>query len=204
MSKKLHRQLLAAAAAGIAFAFALIPSAAYAQTSGATDVTISLPDMVILHYFSAVNVTVDADSLEGHLAYTDGDTVDETTGTGTTTSLTTDLAITPTAATGDPSEVNLVLQNAWAVRALGGADSSIEISIANTTSTLTNTNGGSLSVSAAGVQVDGGGFDTTKTFVPTGLVTPKKGDVQLTLDLTNSTRSGDYVGGVYTITVTNL
>ena len=50
----------------------------------------------------------------------------------------------------------------------------------------------------------GGGFAGTQTFAPTGLSTPKVGDVRLTLNMASAIRSGDYLDGTYTLTVTNL
>lgn len=204
MDKKFRGELLVAATLFLAATMLLTPGQAHAQATGATDVDINLPDIVVLHYFSNVDISINASTLETFLGF-GGNSVDEGTTTASN-SLTPDLDISSslTDPTGDPTAANLTLSNAWAVRALGGSGSSIQISIANTDGTLSNATGGSITVSSVGVQVGGGGFATTQTFAPTGLVTPKVGDVQLELDLSNATRSGDYLDGVYTLTVTNL
>lgn len=202
MSFKLRGQQLAGFSLAV-FA-ALVPATARAQAVGATDVDINLPNIVVLHYFSNVDITINAATLEAFLGY-GANTVDEGTKAASNSfSPNVDISSSLTAPTGDPSAANLVLSNAWAVRALGGAGSSIQIAIANTDNTLTNATGGSITVSAVGVQTGGGGFAGTQTFAPTGLSTPKVGDVRLTLNMASAVRSGDYLDGVYTLTVTNL
>lgn len=204
MSYTPRGRLLAASVLAAVVALALVSSSAHAQAVGATDVDINLPNIVVLHYFSNVDISINAATLEAFLGYSGNDVDEGTTSASNSFSPDLDISSSLTAPTGDPTAAQLVLTNAWAVRALGGAGSSIQIAIANTDSTLTNAVGGSITVSAVGVQTGGGGFAGTQTFAPTGLSTPKVGDVRLTLNMASAVRSGDYLDGVYTLTVTNL
>jgi hypothetical protein len=118
---------------------ALATSPAQAQAVGATDVDITIPDIVILHYFSAVDVQITSDALGTYLTGSAGDSsVDEGTAAPAAGGFDQDLNIGPSAVlTGDPTAAVLVLRNAWAVRAIslaGGANT--QLAIANTDPTL--------------------------------------------------------------------
>lgn len=180
---------------------ALSPATAQAQTTGATTLTIDLPDIIVLHYFSEVDIDIDTATLEAYLDYADGDTMDE--GSASDTSFTADLEIDPTDPTGDAAAVELTLANAWAVRAIGPTGTSTTVSVSSGGS-LSHTSGDSIAIDSSEVQVSGGsGFGATAAFAPPGLLSPQVGDIQLVLDLTDATRSGAYAG-TYTVSVSNL
>jgi hypothetical protein len=178
----------------------------HAAAVGATDVDINIPDIVILHYFSSVDVSITSSALGTFLAGTAGDSsVDEGTAAPAAGGFSQDLAISPSALSGDPSAALLVLQNAWAVRAVslaGGTNT--QVSIANTDDTLDHaTTSATITVSSVAVD-DGTSNGATISFAAPGLSSPVIGDVELTLDLTNATNAGDYEDAVYTITAQNL
>jgi hypothetical protein len=110
---------------------ALTATPARAQASGATDVDITIPDIVILHYFSSVQVTVTQAALGTFLTGTAGDqAIDEGTPTFTG-AFDHDLTIGPSALTGgDPAAAVMILRNAWAVRSIslaGGTNTRLDI-----------------------------------------------------------------------------
>lgn len=98
------------------------------------------------------------------------------------------------------SSVNLILQNVWAVRAIGGTS-------ANTTVSVVVAGGTTITNGASSIAVSGGS-PSPATFADPGLGSPQVGDVSLTLDFTNLTlggnhnSTGDTGDTVYTIEVT--
>jgi hypothetical protein len=98
------------------------------------------------------------------------------------------------------NNVNLVLQNVWAVRAIGGttANTTVDVIVPGGT-TITN------GTSSIGVN---SATATPGTFTDPGLGTPQVGDVTLNLDFTNVDAAGNHDSGadtgdtVYTIEVT--
>lgn len=194
----------------VAAGCALLPAVpAHAQATGATSVSIDIPDIVILHYFSSVDVTLDAAAMGTYLTGTPGDSsIDEGGASGAATlgggSFQVDLAIAPSALTGDPSAAVLLLQNAWGVRAisLGAVGSQTDLTIDVTNATLSN-GGSQITISNATVD-DGTSNASSIQFPSPGLAPALTGDVELTLDLSNTTAAGVHAGGVYTLTATNI
>lgn len=192
--------------ASLALALILSTSPIHAQATGATDIDITLPDIVILHYYSNVDVTISSTALGNFLTGTPGDQgFDEGIVAPVAGGFTQNLGIGPTALTGNPGAAVLTLQNAWAVRSLslaGGTNT--QLSIANTNNTLSHiTTTATITISSVAVN-DGATSGASITFAAPGLLTPRVGDVQLTLNLNNAVNAGDYLNGIYTLTATNL
>ena len=197
----------------IALAFAglalLGTTPAVAQAQGSTSVSVDIPDIVILHYFSTVDVTIDANTLGTFLTGVPGDSsADEGAAAGSASlsggAFTTDLAMTPSALAGNPTAAVLVLQNAWAVRAvsLGNPGSQTQLDVAVTAATMNN---GAASMAISGATVsDGVSNAASITFATPGLGTPEIGDVELTLDMTLASDAGTYAGGEFTLTASNI
>jgi len=193
-------------------ALALLASApALAQATGSTTVSVQIPDIVILHYFSTVDVTIDANEMGSFLTGVPGDSsFDEGAGAAAATLtggvLQADLAMTPSALTGDPTAAVLLLQNAWAVRAvsLGNPGSQTQVGVTVTTPTMTNGGTSSMSISSAAVSDGVSPAAATITFATPGLGTPEIGDVELTLDMTLASDAGTYTGGVFTLQAENI
>lgn len=195
-------------AAAVLLIGSMLPNAAHAQASGATDVDIELPSILVLHYFSNVDIQVSGNVLQTWLGVTSDAGIASGAGAVAGTSIQTDLSIagdgdyTPT---NDPTAVPLTLLNAWAVRSLAATGESTQVTIAVNDNTLSHTGGDTITVSSGGVRVTGGGaFAGSASFSPPGLAAPQRGDVQLTLDLSNATLSGAYDDGQYTLTVNNI
>ena len=177
-----------------------------AQATGNTDVDITLPDIVILHYYSNVDLAITSNAMGNFLVGTGGDSsYDEGVSTPAAGGLTFDLNIGPSALTGDPSAAQLVLQNAWAVRSTslaGGTNTQLVITVPDATLDHVTTTA-SMDITAAIVN-DGSSSGGTITFPATGLYSPLIGDVELTLDMTNAINAGEYADGVFTLTATNI
>ena len=202
-----RRTLTAAAFAVTALVLVLTASPVQAQATGDTDVDINIPDIVILHYFSNVDITIGSNEFGTFLTGSPGDSsIDEGTVAPAAGGFTQDLAMAPSALTGTPAAAVLTLQNAWAVRAvsLGAPGSQTQLAITLPDATLDHvTTAATMTISSAAVD-DGGGAAATITFNAPGMGNPQLGDVELTLDMTNSTDAGDYLDGVFRLTATNI
>ena len=197
--------LLASLVVGTVALLIASPVHAQATATGNTTVAIDIPDIVILHYFSAVNVQLDAAAMGGYL--TAGVTaVDEGVDGGPAALIggqfELNLGMTPTGLTGDPTSAVLLLQEAWGVRAIGRPGANTQVAITVPTPNLNNA-GSQIAIGGATV-AQGVSNAATITFPAPGLAPALIGDVELTLDFTNTTTAGNHTGGVYTLTVTNL
>ncbi|MCD4749135.1 MAG: hypothetical protein K8R59_07160 [Thermoanaerobaculales bacterium] len=184
----------------------LAPSMASAQATGATDVDITLPDIVILHYFTNVDLSITNTALGTFLTGSAGDaSIDEGTAGPAAGGMTFDLNIVPDGLTGNPAAVVLTLQNAWAVRAISlAAGTNTQLAITITDGTLDhNSTAATMSITAGTVD-DGNTTGSTISFATPGLVNPQSGDVILTLDMALAVNAGTYEDGVFTLVATNI
>ena len=187
----------------IGFALLLFSSSAHAQATGATDIDITLQGIVILHYFTDIDVTMSAAELGAYLTGTAGDSsIGEGTASGN--GFNPDLAMSPSALTGDPSAALLTLQNSWAVRAIGNSGANTQVSISLTDDTLTHPDGDTITITSATVSSGAVGPGASIQFAPPGLFIPRRGNVLLTLDLSSATVAGAYADAVFTLTAQNL
>jgi hypothetical protein len=113
---------------------ALSATPAQAQATGDTDIDITIPDIVILHYFGNVDVTITSGALGTFLTGTAGNSaVDDGIAAPAAGGFDQNLLIGPSALTGgDPAAAVLILRRAWAVRSIsfaGGANTSLDIDI---------------------------------------------------------------------------
>lgn len=195
-STKLFALVLVAAAA----MFGGVQSA-QAQAFGNTAVSVNVNGIVILYYYSTVNVTLPAALL--------GTAVNEGTVSPTATAVTggaqATLATLPTGSTA-LSNINLDILNAWAVRALNTAGANTQVTIGGASNTLTA--GGTNVITIAGRQVraGSGAFATPSIQFPSAgtFTAPQTGDVRLALDLTAVSAIGNFTGGNYTLTAVNM
>ncbi len=170
------------------------------------DIDITLQGITILHYFSNIDVTIDSTALAQALGYA-GTTVDEGTHSGAITvsaspfSGDADLATDLTAPTGDPSAIDLTIQNVWAVRSITAAGTNT-VTTAITDAVLSHSVQGvgtDISISNARV-TDGVSTGASVQFNSPGLFSPQFGSVILELDMTTATHTGEYQDGVFTLT----
>jgi hypothetical protein len=194
------------AAALVAGAGALVsPVSGTQAATGQTDIDISLSPIVVLHYYSSVSVTLNGTDLLAQTFVNDEQAV--LSGGGTLASgsgdLTVNLGMSPAGPTGGGLDaIPMVLQDAWAVRAISSAGNDVQLEIVLDNDTLTGPDGSEITMDNAAVS-DGAATGGTIVFPPQGLFRPVVGDVSFTLDVTNAARAGNYSGGVYTLTATS-
>ena len=175
----------------------------------AVDVDIDVGEITILYSFTDIDVTIDATALGNILANgcvagansaecDEGDAGGPIVAVENAGDLEAAFNIQPSIVA--VNAVDLVLQNVWAVRALGGATANTTVGVTVPGATTITNGASSIAVTA--------GSATPSTFADPGLGTPQVGDVTLTLDLTNLTLAGNHDSGadtgdtVYTIEVT--
>lgn len=189
---------------------ACFPSAVLAQAQGSVDVDITLNNgITILYYYSSVDVNISLTDLFGAPAgcTVAGDTracaiaplASPVTATPLAGELVANFAINPAALSINPGAVPLVLQNLWAVRAVGGSANTTTVAIAAGPSTTLNGPAGStIGMSNFRVQTPAFGASAavgpgaSVQFPDPGLVTARPGDVRIDLNLTGATSLGDY------------
>jgi hypothetical protein len=175
---------------------------AQAQAVGSTAVSVNVNGIVILYYYSTVNVTMPS-TLLGPNAVSAG------TATNTATAVTGGAEATlanPTSATAVTlGAVNLDILNAWSVRALNTANANSQVSITPNGSTLTAATGNVIAITGRQVRATSGSFGASSVFPSAGtFTTPQTGDVRLVLDMTGVTAIGNFTGGGYTLTAVNI
>ncbi|WP_395377033.1 hypothetical protein [Marinicella sp. W31] len=185
----------------------LLPT--WSQAQIAVDVDIDVGEITILYSFTDIDVELDAAALGAILANgctvgtnslecDEGDAGGPVTAVENAGNLEAAFNIAPGIVASNA--VPLVLQNVWAVRAIGGASANTTVTVTVPAAT-TITNGASSIAVTAGTAAPG-------TFADPGLGAPQVGDVTLTLDFTNLSADGNHDSGadtgdtVYTIEVT--
>ncbi|NTW55654.1 MAG: hypothetical protein HGB20_01255 [Chlorobiaceae bacterium] len=170
-------------------------------TSGQTNVTASVPEFIILHYYSniALNfITPDTEAID------QGDNSLKVTWAGES-SEGNDLAknLKTASLELDGNKTNVKLNNVWAVRGFSsGGTANVAILLDSDKMVL---NGSEIGISNAQVTDD----KTTSASITTKLGGITKagatlGGVQMDLDFTKTTLSGNHTGGKYTITATTI
>lgn len=187
-------KLIAIALVAVAAIFGAVQPA-QAQVTGETAVSIDLSPLVILYYYSDLQVNLTSADLTTALGVTaqqdrGATSVSPTGGAGT---LTGTLAATLGDTPGAPAllaALPLTINNAWAVRALA---STLTVSITVDDATLNDA--GSSQISLGGASVN------PASPAAAGLGTPVRGAVTLNLDLSLATSTANHTGGQYTISV---
>jgi len=173
-----------------------LPFQAKAQVG--VDVVIDLPSIAILNYVSEVTVTIPAaafGTLIGGTAAGDGFALAEgalsADASADGSGLQADLSMAITRPNLDFRSLNLVLKNAWAVRAIHKGD--VEVRAVLGKGNLLENGSSKITVTDA--------KNPDKPFPAPGLRTPKYGDVQMTLDLSNATAPGTHKASAPTYTL---
>ena len=201
MTRSLRKTLRISSVAVLFVALLLMP----APTSEAADVDIdiTLEGITILHYYSNLDVTIDATALGQMLAPLTAPEHDEGTEALTISAspFSGTIASALTAPGSDPSAVDLTIVNCWAVRSITAAGT-------NTVTTGISTATLSHSVQGAGTDIvisnarvtDGVAAPAASVqFNSPGLFNPEFGDCILELDMTTATHTGTYENGVFTL-----
>jgi len=169
-----------------------------AKAKANVDVIIDLPSIAILNYVSEVTVTIPVDAfgkLIDGIAAGDGIALAESAQPAIALTdgsrLQADLSISITKPTVDFTSLDLVLKNAWAVRAIHKDDVEVKAELGK--GNLLKNGSSKIEVTAV--------TNPDKPFPAPGLGTPKYGDVQLTLDLSNATAPGAHSATAPTYTL---
>lgn len=173
------------------------------------DVDIDVDEITILYAFTDIDVTINSAALGAILANgcatrtlsqecDEGDAAGPVVATENAGDLEATFNIQP--GLFNPNAVDLVLENVWAVRALGGATANTTVTATIGASNVLNNGASAITVNSATA--------APGTFADPGLGAPQVGDVTLELDLTGLTAAGNHSDGndtgdvVYTIEVT--
>ena len=197
---------LAAVAACALAASSLFPSSVFAQATGNVDVDINLQNgITILYYYSSVDVNINLTDIAGTagctgaagtFACSQGAAAAAVTAAPTPpvspTALVANFNIAPPALGLSATALPLVLQNVWAVRAAGGGATTTVSVAAGAGTTLTSAGGSTIGLGSYQVASGAAGPAASIQFPDPGLVTPRSGDVRLSLNLTNATELGMY------------
>jgi hypothetical protein len=187
--------------------FGASSSSVQAQSTGTTNIDIVLPQIVVLHYFNKVTLSISSAELATYLNLTEdqGDKATISVTSGGVGTFSANLAINPGDPPGSVTIATLTLQNAWAVRAIGGGNNTqLAISVPLAGNTLTHASVPEAQIGLDGASVtDGANSGVSIQFVSPGMQTPQTGDIALTLDMSAATEAGTYEGGQVTLTASN-
>jgi hypothetical protein len=195
------RSLAAAIILTIAMA---TPAMAVVSTSGTTNVSVTVPEFIILHYYSSVTLNFATPDSE---ALNEGSNSVDASFDGTTTGGT-ELAeanLMNAALELDGSKTTVKLSNVWAVRGFSASGSArVEVAIPAGKATMSR-EGSEISVSNVKV----GDNSSTGSSITTRLngITRSNatfGNIEMDLDFSKTTRSGLHTGAQYTITATTI
>ena len=185
---------------------AIIATPAAAAT-GATNISIDLPSMVILYYRTAVELAPTEAVMQTLL----GEAGSSVSGGGVTlTDFSGDATVDGTEGSYTaPTTVLATIDNFWAVRSLGSGNTTVDVAwnTATPTATLTNPNSDTIDLTVLQTQAaTGGTWGASDSFPSTGLGAggPMQGDVRFTVDLTGADTAGVYAGASVVITATSI
>ncbi len=172
-----------------------------ASASGTTNVSVRVPEFIVLHYFSAITMNFDAPAAESLNEGSDDVNADwngATDGNGLDAQslMSASLELDGTATT-------LKLQNVWAVRGFStSGNAKITITAAN--DTMSN---GDSRIKVSNIKVsDGAQSGSSITTKLNGIAKDRAttGGIEMDLDFSNTTRAGSHTGAQYTITATTI
>lgn len=194
-------------AAAMLTAGASTPASAATQTgTGYSTITISVPDVIILDYFTSINLGLagQGESHE-HSSYSQSDlsgSDQSIDGSGAlTTSTISDADLSALRGT----DITLTLRNVWAVRGFS-ATGKASVSVAGPSTLVKGATSSTIGVSKLQVLVDGASTSSASSSISTNLNGIQKGDatmgdVLMGLNFANTSLAGDYTG---TITITAI
>ena len=187
----------------IIFALALLTGlssqALAASTSGTTNVSVRVPEFIVLHYYSNITLNFDTPTSEAIDEGNNSVAVDwngDTNGSELDTNSLMNASI-------DGTKTSVKLSNVWAVRGFSkSGNARVEVSVPSD-----KMQNGSSAITMSNVKVSdnaqSGSSITTKL---NGISKSKAsaGNIEMDLDFSKTTRSGSHSGGQYTITATTI
>ncbi|NTU45160.1 MAG: hypothetical protein HGA99_10345 [Chlorobiaceae bacterium] len=200
-SKSLRTLALGAALLGLSVMPSSVMAAPVSQ-SGTTTTTVTMPEYLVLHYYSAVALNFSATSSS---ASQTGSPLSATWTTLGDTSTT----LAASASEVGPTSANITLKNAWAIAGLSSSGTAT-VSITGTDFSATRVGSTSkIGVTGYGLAstngVSGAVTGATVTTLLRGVTgqTQTVGDVKMTLNFSNTTESGAHAGS-FTITAQTI
>jgi flagellin-like hook-associated protein FlgL len=196
--KNIFKGLLLSAVTIAAFS---VPDLSAATKTGTTNITIVLPDLVILHYFSDLTLSFEQYSQSVNEG-TAGSYNVQWTGTteggnAMTTSSIKDVL---------PGIVSMTIPNAWAVRGLSpSGNARVEISVGEELLTSGNSR---IRILSNNIEINDNAGHSGKSITTAldGIAATSAtiGNVKMTLDFSETSLAGAHTGGSYMITATTL
>ena len=187
----------------IIFALALLTGlssqALAASTSGTTNVSVRVPEFIVLHYYSNITLNFDTPTSE---AIDEGNNSVAVDWNGNSNGSELDANSLMNASI-DGTKTSVKLSNVWAVRGFSkSGNARVEVSVPSD-----KMQNGSSAITMSNVKVSdnaqSGSSITTKL---NGISKSKAstGNIEMDLDFSKTTRSGSHSGGQYTITATTI
>lgn len=185
----------------IALLTGLSSQALAASTSGTTNVSVRVPEFIVLHFYSTITLNFDAPTAE---AIDEGNSEVDADWNGNTNATGLDANSLMNASLElDGTQTSLKLNNVWAVRGFSKSGNA-RIDVTVPSDKLQN---GSSEITMSNVRVSddaqSGSSITTKL---NGISKQRAttGNIEMDLDFSNTTRSGNHSGAQYTITATTI
>ena len=185
----------------IALLTGLASQALAASTSGTTNVSVRVPEFIVLHYYSNITLNFDtptAEAIDEGSNDVDADWSGSTSGDELDANSLMDASLEL-----DGTKTNVKLNNVWSVRGFSkSGNARIEVTVPS--NKLQN---GSSEIKMSNVKVsddaNSGSSITTKL---NGMSKNRAttGNIEMELDFSKTTRSGSHTGGQYTITATTI
>ena len=178
------------------------PSQAFAaSTSGTTNVSVRVPEFIVLHYFSTITLNFDtptAEAIDEGKSDVDVDWNGSSNGNGLDANSLMNASLEL-----DGTKTSVSLNKVWAVRGLSkSGNARVEVTVPS--NTLQN---GSSTITMSNVKVsDGAQSGSSITTKLNGISKSRAttGNLEMELDFSNTSRSGSHTGGMYTISATTI
>ena len=183
----------------IALLTGLSSQALAASTSGTTNVSVRVPEFIVLHYYSDITLNFDTPTSE---AIDEGNNSVDADWNGNAERDELDANSLMNASI-DGTKTSVKLNNVWAVRGFStSGNARVEVTVPS--NTLKN---GSSAITMSNVKVSdnaqsGSSITTKLNGISQNRATT--GNIEMDLDFSKTTRSGSHTGGQYTITATTI
>lgn len=185
----------------IALLTGLSSQALAASTSGTTNVSVRVPEFIVLHYYSNISLNFEAptaEAIDEGSDEVDADWNGNTNGTGLDAN-----SLMSASLELDGTQTSVTLNNVWAVRGFSkSGNARVEVTVPS--DKLQN---GSSEITMSNVKVsDDAQSGSTITTKLNGISKSRAttGNIEMDLDFSGTTRSGSHTGGQYTITATTI
>ena len=185
----------------IALLTGLTSQALAASTSGTTNVSVRVPEFIVLHYYSSITLNFDtptAEAIDEGSNDVDADWSGSTSGNGLDANSLMDASLEL-----DGTKTSIKLNNVWSVRGFSkSGNARIEVTVPS--NKLQN---GSSEITMSNVKVSddaNSGHSITTKLNGISKNRATTGNIEMDLDFSKTTRSGSHTGGQYTIKATTI